>query len=164
MSNFPPIRMAVLTGLIGLKDHIDQLDAEDCPYDNETRKALKDLLAPKTIEVPVEKIVTVGAGRGRPSKDIQLQEEDQKMVLDQIKATLDGLNTMGAGDATLETSERIQIAKTKTNLLDQLLKMMERHTTVSRMEAFKEEVIRILDDLVSEADREIFLKRIEPLR
>lgn len=166
MSNFPPLRMAVLTGLIGLKSQLDTLNDPACPYDEETKVALLDLLAPKVVEKVVEKEVPQAgkAGRGRPSKDIQLSEEDQQMVLDEIKATIESLNNMGTGETQLPTNERIQIAKTKTGLLDQLLKMLERHTTTQRMESFKEEVIRILDDLVTEADREVFMKRLEPFR
>jgi len=164
MSNFPPLRLAVLTGLVGLKNNLDSLNEDSCPYDEETKQALLDLLAPKVIEKIVEKEVPqAGAGRGRPSKDVKLGEEDQKMVLDEVKATIEALNAMGSGEG-LPTNERIQIAKTKSGLLDQLLKMMERHTTVQRMESFKEEVIKILDDLVTEADRETFMKRLEPFR
>lgn len=158
--------MAVLTGLVGLKSQLDSLNDPSCPYDEETKLVLLDLLAPKVVEKVVEKEVQVAAknGRGRPTKDIQLSDEDQQKVLDEIKATIEDLNSMGTGETALPTNERIQIAKTKTGLLDQLLKMIERHTTTQRMEAFKEEVIRILDDLVTEADREVFMKRLEPFR
>lgn len=156
--------MAVLTGLIGLKNQLETLNDPTCPYDEETKQALLDLLAPKVIEKIVTKEAPVAAGtRGRPTKDIKLDEEDQKMVLDEVKSTIEALNAMGSGEG-LPTNERIQIAKTKSGLLDQLLKMMERHTTVQRMEGFKEEVIKILDDLVTEADRETFMKRLEPFR
>lgn len=163
MSNFPPLRLAVLTGLLGLKDQLETLDQPECPYDPQTKQALRDLLEPRTVEKVVEKVVGGDKNaRGRPTKDVQLNEKDQKMVLDEIKATIESLNDM-KGD-TLPTNERIQIAKTKSSLLDQLLKMMERHTTVMKMEGFKEEVIGILDDLVSESDRELFQSRLEPFR
>lgn len=160
---YPPLRMAVLTGLVDLKANLASLDAEDCPYDAETVGVLKDLLAPKTIERVVEKEGPVGGpGRGRPSKDIRLSEEDQNKVLTDIKATIASLD--GMLDVNMQTSEKIQVAKTKSALLDQLLKMMERHTTVQKVEQFKETVIRIMDDLLDEQGREIMMKRIEPLR
>lgn len=165
MNNFPPIRLAVLRGLSDLKNNLDALQQDDCPYDNETKLALVELLAPKIIEKVVEKEVLIGAAtRGRPSKDVKLSEEDQQMVIDEVKSQLESLNTMSDDDKGLDTNSKIQIAKTKINLLDTLLKMMERHATVAKNEAFKEEVIRILDDLVTEADRETFLARINPLR
>jgi hypothetical protein len=165
MSNFPPLRLAVLSGLQTLKDHLETLDDPQCPYDNETKGALIDLLAPRVIEKIVEKEIQVEAkaGRGRPTKDVRLSDEDQQTVLTEIKATLEALNAMGTGEG-LPTNERIQIAKTKTSLLDQLLKMMERHTTVAKMEGFMETVIGVLDDFVTEEGRETFMKRMEPFR
>lgn len=165
MNSFPPLRLAVLQGLVHLQDNVEALDDAACPYDNETKDVLRKLLAPRVVEKIVEKEVGGGsAGRGRPSKDVKLDEESQKEVLSSIQKTLKDLEEMDVGDKGLETSARIQIAKTKTNLLDQLLKMMERHTAVVRLESFKETVIGVLEDLVTEADREIFLKRIEPFR
>jgi hypothetical protein len=164
MSSFPPLRLAVLTGLIGLKNHLDTLDDPSCPYDEETKTALRDLLAPKEVQVVIEKEVQVEAkaGRGRPSKDVKLSSEDQEMVLNEIKAMVENLKNWSTEN--LETAQKIQIAKTKTNLLDQLLKMMERHTTTAKMSAFVEQVVVLCDELMSEADYEIFMKRLEPYR
>jgi hypothetical protein len=166
MSNFPPLRLAVLTALAGLKDNLEIVDSPDCPYDPETKELLRKLLAPKVVEKMVEKEIMVEAknARGRPSKDVKLSEDDQQMVIDQIKSTLADLEAMGTGEKGLPTNERIQIAKTKANLTSELLKQMERHTTVQRIEEFKETVIGILDDFMSEADRENIMKRLEPLR
>lgn len=166
MANFPPLRMAVLTGLIGLKDHLDTLDAADCPYDEETKKALRDILAPKTVDRVVEKEVFVEQknGRGRPTKDIKLSEEDQQMVLDEIKTTLAELRQLGTGEGQLDTAARIQISKTKADQLERLLKMQERWTTVQKMQQFIEDIIAILDDFMNEADREAIMRRLEPFR
>lgn len=166
MSNYPPLRIPVLQGLLALRDQIQAdpgfLEHDDCPYEAEMKKILVDLFSVREKTVTVEKEV-VRTERGRPSKDIRLDNEDQKKVLEEIKKTLEQLNTMTM-DATTQTGERIQIAKTKTGLLDQLLKMMERHNTVAKTEAFKENVIGILNDLVSEADRELFQQRIGAYR
>lgn len=165
MSNFPPLRMAVLTGLIGLKTQLDTLADEACPYDDETKQALLELLAPKVVEKIVEKEVQVEskASRGRPSKDVRLSEEDQQMVLDEIKKTITDLNAVEITEG-MDVREKIALFKTKGDQLERMLKMLERHTTVQRMGEFQEQVIRILDDLVSEADRENFMKRLEPFR
>jgi hypothetical protein len=168
MSNYPPLRIVVLQGLLALREQVqaypDFLSNPDCPYDEATKAVLAQLFEVRTVENIVERVVQSSTGeRGRPSKEIKLDNEDQRKVLDEIKKTLEQLNSM-AMDATLQTGERIQVAKTKTGLLDQLLKMMERHTAVVKVEKFKEEVIGILNDLVDEKDRELFLARIEPLR
>lgn len=166
MSHYPPLRLAALNQLVDLKsqmtvDH-DFLNKEDCPYDNETKDLLKDLLGKTEVEVVVEKMIEGPGQRGRPSKDIKLDETDQKRVLDGIKTTLAELDTMAA--TAVETSEKIQVAKTRTALLDQLLKMQERHLSIRKMGEFIDTIVGILDDLVEEKDREQMLKRLEPFR
>lgn len=160
MSNFPPLRLAVLTALVDIKDNLDKLD--ESPYDDDIKETLRKLLAPTVVESVVTKEVPVTGVRGRPSKDIQLSSEDQAKLLKDIKDTLTSLD--GMLQVNMPTNEKIQVAKTKTQLLDQLLKMVERHTTAQKVEAFKEEVIKVLEDLVEEKDREIFLRRMEPFR
>lgn len=167
MSTYPPLRIPVLQGLIAIRQQLDAdpdfLNKDECPYDGDLKKVLVDLCAVREKEVVVEREVPVTGQRGRPSKDIKLDADDQKKILTEIKSTIDSLNTMQM-NANLQTGELIQIAKTKTGLLDQLLKMMERHTTVAKTEEFKENVIGILNDLVSEADREIFQQRMGAFR
>lgn len=162
-TNYPPLRLAVLTGLKGIKDDLSILDSPECPYDKETVETLKELLAPKIETVTIEKEVSVANGRGRPSKDPKLSTEDQEKLTKSITDLLDALDNMGTGEG-LMTNERIQITKTKAGLLDQLLKIRERNVSAARMESFMETVINILDELVSEADREIFLRKLEPYR
>lgn len=171
--NFPPLRIGLLQGLISLKQSVDS-DAtilDQSPYDNETKGILAKLFAPKIVEkkVEVEVVREVKAGRGRPTKDVSLSAEDQEKVKDEIGKLMNQLNNLGTGEGDggeggLETNERIQIIKTKASLLQQLLQMQERVFNIKRMSNFQETVITILDDLVSEDDREVFLKRIEPYR
>ena len=165
MKTFPPLRLAVLTGLASLKEDLDSLDSLECPYDPETVVLLKKLMAPTIKTVTIEKEVQVEGkvGRGRPSKDIRLSENDQQKLTDNIRELMEALEEMGTGEG-LETRERIAITKTKASLLDQLLKMRERNTTAAKMEEFVEVTIGIVDDLVSDADKEIFLRRLEPYR
>lgn len=165
MKTFPPLRMAVLTALSAIKDDLPALDSPDCPYDGETIGLLKKLLAPEVKIETVEKEIFVEgkAGRGRPSKDIRLSEEDQETLTKEIRKLIDDLNAMGSGEG-LATNERVQITKTKTNLVDQLLKMRERNVTAQKMEEFINTVIGIVEDLVPEEGRETFLKRLEPYR
>jgi hypothetical protein len=167
MSNYPPLRLAALNQLVDLKNSMrtdpEYLTHEDCPYDNETKDLLRDLLAATTVEVAVEKIIQgEGRGRGRPSKEIRLGEDDQKIILEGIKTTLKELDDMAK--SAVETSEKIQVAKTRTSLLDQLLKMQERHTAIGEVGKFIDSVIGLLDDLVDEKGRETMMARLEPFR
>jgi hypothetical protein len=173
MMNFPPLRIGLLQGLISLKQSYDADSTilNESPYENEMKTILARLFAPKVVEKIVEKEVIreVKAGRGRPTKDVSLSAEDQEKVRDEIGKLMTQLNNLGTGEGEggeggLETNERIQIIKTKASLLQQLLQMQERVFNIKRMSSFQETVILILDDLVSEDDREVFLKRIEPYR
>lgn len=166
--NYPPLRLQVLTALAELKDRVladpDLFEKDsDIPYDGETLTILKKLMAPQVVTKVVEKEVKVKGERGRPTKDIVLSAENQEMVSRELKALMEALNSMGTGEG-LETNERIQITKTKANIVEQVLKMQEREVNVKRMSDFMEVVVGILDDLIDERGRETFLKRIEPYR
>lgn len=172
--NYPPLRIGLLHALLQLKERFDADETilEGSPYDPETVALLRDLFKAKVVEkrVEVEVQTKVKAGRGRPTKDVALSAEDQEKLRGTIQDLIKELEELGDGSGegeggkNLPTGERIQIIKTKGGLLDQLLKQQERVFNIKRMSEFQEVVIAILDDLVSEEDREIFLKRLEPYR
>lgn len=173
MSNFPPLRIGLLQGLVSLKASFDADPTilESSEYDNETKGILQRMFAPKVVEKIVEKEIRVEAkaARGRPTKDVALTQQDQDKVHEEINKLMEELNSLGTGEGgegqpELETSARIQIIKTKASLVQQLLQMQERVFNIKRISSFQETVIAILDDFVTEADREAFLKRIEPYR
>jgi len=166
---FPPLRTGVLHGLLTLKERYDAEPTilDSSPYENEAREMLRLILKAKVVEKikEVEVVREVKAGRGRPTKDVLLTEEDQETVRTNIAELIDQLNRLGTGEnEQLETNERIQIIKTKASLNEQLLKMQERVFNVKRMSDFQSTVISLLDDLVSEQDRNVFLKRLSAYR
>lgn len=165
--SYPQLRLVVLNALVGIKDAMEAdpefLNAS--PYDNETKEILNKLLSVKIVETVVEREVpTRGVNtRGRPSKDVQLSDEDKGKIRDEITALIDALNTMGTGEG-LETNERLQVIKAKSRLVNDMLGMRERNTTAQKVESFMDTVISILNDLVDEKDRDAFLKRIDGYR
>lgn len=164
---FPPLRTGVLTALVDLKERIEENPdmMADSPYDAETRRVLLDLFKPKEVIREVIKEVARPAGRGRPSKDVALSEEDMEKVRENIANLLTQLHNMGTGEGEkLETNERIQIIKTKANLNEQLLKMQERVFNIKRMSDFQTIVLGIVEDLVPDDDKHIFLERIGAYR
>jgi len=168
MTNFPPLRVAVLQALVELKDRVmadpDFLDGPDVPYDGEALTVLKKILQPQVVTKVVEKTVAAPKNeRGRPGKDVVLSEEDQQKVRDQLQKLIDDVNAMEVSK-TIDTKDQIAIARLKSNLIEQLLKLQERAFNVKRMSLFQEVVINILDDLVDEKGRETFLAKIEPYR
>lgn len=158
---FPPLRLAVLNGLAELKQHYAEnpelFRVETCPYDSETVDLLVGLFEVKTVERVIEKVVTK-RDRGRPKKG-GVSDEDIAELEKEVKEQLANLKTMEAAEG-LETNEKIQITKTKATLIEKLLEMRERTVNVKRMSEFQTIVIGILDDLVGESEREIFLDRI----
>ncbi|MGN6820619.1 MAG: hypothetical protein ACTHJR_18330 [Sphingomonas sp.] len=157
--------MAVLSGLSQLKEAYDRdpdfFDGEDVPYDKETVALLKKMFLPKVVEKVVEVKVKEKAGRGRPSKETPLGDEDLKKLSDEIDKILKALNEMGTGEG-LDPKDRINITRNKTTLLNTALQLRERLFNVKRMSEFQEIVVGILDDLVDEKGRETFLNRMEP--
>jgi hypothetical protein len=169
MSNFPPLRIGLLQGMVTLKESFDadpsHLDA--APYDDQTKGLLRTMFAPKVVEKEVIKIVekeAPKAGRGRPSKDVKLNADDQEKVQKGIQTLMKELEALGVGESTLDTNARIQIIKTKAGLHRELLQMQERVFNIKTVSQFQEVVIAILEDLIDEKDREIFLARIAPYR
>lgn len=166
-NTYPPLRLAVINGLLTLKQQIDADPdyLKDSPYDSETSEILKKLFETKVVEKVVEKYIQAPAkvGRGRPSKDIQLGEEDEIKIEQEISKLLASLDKLDVQE-NMEVSQKIAITKNKRDLLESILKMRERETTVRKTEEFKETIINILQDLVSEKDREIFMKRLNGLR
>jgi hypothetical protein len=169
MQNFtyPTLRMAVLQGLVDLKQEFEAdpgvLKLENCPYDAETIEILSGLLAVKTVTVEriIEKVVEAKGNIGGGST---LNGEEKDLVDQTIGELLKQLNELGEGEKNLDTSTKISIIKAKATLIDQMLKMHERIMNVKRVSEFQTIVIGILDDYVAEGDRAAFLSRLEIYR
>lgn len=168
--SLPPLRMTVLSALLELKDSVladpNYFDSKEVldAYGGQTLDTLKKILAPQVVTVTVEKEASGDkAGRGRPTKEVTLSEEDQKKVEDHLRKLMTDLDSMGTGEG-LETSQRVAITRLQANVLEQVIKLQERHTNVKRMSQFMENIIGILDDIVDEKGREIFMKRIDGFR
>jgi len=176
MQNYPTLRIAQLQSLISLKQSIEadplMLRKTDCPYDNDLIDVLEELFKTKVIkervEVPVEVIHTPRAPAGRKKKAGELTDSDAEEVETQALELLVELKKLGksAGseESTLETSEKLNIIKVQTTLMEKLINIRERFSNVKKMSQFQETVIKILDDLIGEDGRAEFLRRLEPYR
>lgn len=167
---FPILRFAALQNIAQLKAEYDR-DPElfrsgTCPYDEETIAVLVKLFAPTIVTETIEKkvIVNENGGKRGPKEGAGLTGEDLDEVNAELVDMLKQLRQMGEGEAKLDTGERLQIIKTKASLIEQLIKARERVLNVKHLANFQAVVISILDDLVDEDAREVFLKRLEPYR
>lgn len=166
MQTFPTLRLAVVQGMLDLKRQYDAdpsfLKATDCPYDSETVEMLEQIFASRIVEVEKIVTVTVEAPADKEARRERLTDEEQDLVDKTVGDMLKELNKLGDGELGLDTQTRVQIIKAKATLIDQMLKMHERVMNVKRIANFQSVVISILDDLVTDADRDVFLKRLEP--
>lgn len=169
MMEYPTLRAAVLRGLVALKEALVAddtiLDHEDCPYDQEVKGVLRDLLAVKVVERIVTKDVGggggSGAGRGRvKSRGVSDAAVDQVMV--KVEDVMRQLEELKRDAVDADVDVRMQLIKAQTALLEKHINMFERVMNVKRASTFEAVVIGVLDDLVDEDARDQFLKRIEP--
>jgi len=139
------------------------LETNKCPYPPEITDLLKQLFEKVVVEKIIEKTVAVKGKRG-PSGNKGLSADDQAEVEKELKETLAELRAMGEGEEDLDTSTKLSIIKTKTSLIEQIIKGRERVMNLKRQAEFEGVVIALLDDLVSADDREQFLDRLSPYR
>lgn len=162
---YPTLRIAVLQGLKELKERFSAdpsiLKVDTCPYDPDTIEVLTQILTPETIKV-VER-VQVEAPK-EAEQDGLLNADERELVADTVSSLLKQLNTLGEGEAGLDTQTKVQIIKAKATLIDQMLRLHERIMNIKRLANFHATVFSILDDYVDEAGRAAVLKRMEPYR
>lgn len=167
--SFPTLRLALLHNLRDLASQIaadpEVLRGPSCPYDNETIELLEGLLAPKI----VEKIVTREAPAakrmpGAPRKEVTLSEDELGELENAARELLGDLKGLGKDVDDLDTAARVQIVRAKATLIETVTKQAERIYNVKRTSSYESVVISILEDLVSDENRDEFLRRIDPYR
>jgi len=169
---FPTLRIGVLRALQTLKQHYladpEIFDRPDCPYDIDVRDVLKEILTveEKIVEKVVEKRVVNDSGAGSRKKAPGLNEEDQEKIATELADLLEQLKDMeeGEGEQGLDQTARLAVFKLKTTIIEKIINLRERVLNIKRIAQFEAVVISILDDLVKEEDREVFLDRIAPYR
>ncbi|WOF44351.1 hypothetical protein KNJ79_05310 [Sphingopyxis indica] len=167
---YPTLRIGVLRSLQSLKKHYlaDQeiFDRPDCPYDIDVRNVLKEILQIEERVVEVEKRIVNDGSPERRKKAPGLAEEDQEKIAAELAELLEQLKGMeeGEGENELDPSARLAVFKLKTTIIEKIINLRERVLNIKRIAQFEAVVISILDDLVQEDDREVFLERIAPYR
>ncbi len=166
-TSYPTIRLGALKPLITLKYAFGEdekiLEQSRCPYPPEVTDLLKQLFEKVVVEKIIEKTVAVKGKRG-PTGNKGLSADDQAEVEKELKETLAELRAMGEGEKDLDTATKLAILKTKTSLIEQIIKGRERVMNLKRQAEFEGVVIALLDDLIAPDDRENFLERLSPYR
>lgn len=174
---YPPMSFAALGVVVTVKNqselHPDYF-GRDCPYDAATIKQLKKLTEVREIEVPVEKVVekiiekrveviveaAAGGGkRGPKAKNSGVQLDQVASEISELRQELKQLKIDGKA---LQTADKIQLIKLRASLVEKLINMDERVNNLKKLSLFQSTVLNILDDIMSEEQRQDFMKRIEP--
>ena len=154
--------------------HEDYLGAE-CPYTDDVREQLDKMFAPKVVErekvVEVEKIIEMkaeraeqsaqGGGAGRKLK-VKTSGVDLEGVSGEIQGLRQELQQLKIDSKGLQTSDKIQIIKTRAALVEKLVAMDERTNNLKKTSQFQTTILSILDDLIPEDRRLEFIKRVHP--
>lgn len=132
------------------------LNPENCPYDRKTVKTIQklvDLSAPtQIVNKPVRGKV------GRPSKGPTIPMSEVEKEIDEIRQELATLKVDGQ---TMETSDRIQVLKTRAALVERILGMKERVSDVKRFHSFVQTVISIMEEELDPKSRDRVIEELK---
>jgi hypothetical protein len=179
MTYYPALTGGAVMALTTIKQQLEMdggyLEREDCPYEEHTKADLKALLSPQIVEVPkieyVEKIIerkvevaaTAAEGGGQRGPKLKGSSvESGEVIGKEIAQTLDDLRQLKLNARTLQPKDKIDIMKVQATLLEKLTMLEERNINIKRLSLFMSTVMGILDDLMPEDMRQIFIKRLQP--
>lgn len=137
---YPIFTPAAEKALMDLSDKAlqwpDFVENPECPYSPRLKKALKAILAGETGDVNIA--------------------EESKALYRSIKTTLNNADK-------LETSEKVQIFRTATSLLEKLLVMQEKAVAVEQYSKFKLVVTNTLDRYLSPLQLAEFTEELQQM-
>lgn len=135
------------------------LDPAACPYDAGTIEMIRRILEVGGLDPIAQATVRPERGKvGRPSKAPSIPISEVEAEIDEIRKELGTLKIDGQ---TMETSDRIQVIKTRAALIERILGMKERVADVKRFHSFVTVVIGIIEDHVPVQSREELLTELK---
>ena len=141
---YPRVDTTLLADITLLVSAIRQdPDLSKSPYPPEVRAELLPLLSNSA---PV-------TASGAPVDSVDFSESEIITMLNQFKRLETSLQK-------LEVGEQIQVLKTKAQLVERLVLMLERVTNVKKMGEFQAEVLRFLDEMLTEDQKQLMLDRL----
>lgn len=174
---YPSINLGGIAALLSLRQqmeaHADYLSRDECPYDEDTKDNINRIMAVRVVEVPVEverivekvvekriEVAAEGGGkRGPKQKATGVDINEVAREIEDLRAELRQLKIDGKA---LQTADKIQLIKLRSQLVEKLVTLAERTTNVKTMSGFMSTVMTILDDLLEDDGRSEFMRRIEP--
>lgn len=158
--NYPQIELRQVDAIASIVEKAINdpayLNPENCPYDRATVKSIQRLVELSS-PITVDDKPTKGKV-GRPTKGPIIPLSDVEKEIDEIRKEL---NTLKIDGQTMETSDRIQVIKTRAALIERILGMKERISDVKRFHAFVQTVINIMDTELEPKSRERILQDLK---
>lgn len=121
------------------------LDADECPYDANVKELLK-LLAPSSSDSPSSFLRRSG------SKHQILEDETQALYLE--------IRDFGQKLKADDVTERMSYYRTRTALLEKLISLTERATSMKAVGQFQEIVLGIFEDMLTPDQRAEAMERL----
>ena len=178
MAFYPQIEPRALTGMTTIKQLLESdpayLDVPECPYDEGLRNQLKGMLSPKIVEVPVEKIVerivekrvevaaAAAEGGGKRGPKTSAASSNSDLIAKELVDIQSDIRQLKIDSKALQPGDKVQILKTRAALVEKMIVMQERTTNIKRVSMFMSIVMSILDDITTDEQRQVVMKRLEP--
>lgn len=175
---YPSVEGRALTAFTTIKQMLASdpayLDSPDCPYEEELKDQLRELLAPQIVEVPVEKIVerivekrvevaaAAAEGGGQRGPKTKANSANAELISKELQGITQDLRDLKLNSKGLMPGDKVQIIKTQAALVEKMIMMEERNTNIKVVSRFMSTVMGLLDDIMTEEQRQNFMKRLEP--
>jgi hypothetical protein len=163
--NYPTINAKELPKLVKIveqaADDPEYLDPAKCPYDEKTIALIRKLVDPTGIAGATTRMGEVRPERGkvgRPSKGPAISVEEVEREVNEIRQELASLKVEGQ---QMETSDRIQVIKTRAALIERVIGMKERVADIKRFHSFVTTVIGIMEEHLEPKDRDKVLEELK---
>lgn len=162
--SYPTIKATDLPKLVSIVEQAaadpKYLDPASCPYDEKSINNIKRILEVcSTIgQYAVERGPPARGKVGRPTKGPSIPIDEVEREVDEIRKELADLKVDGQ---TMETSDRIQVIKTRAALIERVIGMKERIADVKRYHSFVQTVIGIMEQHLSPKERETVLEELK---
>lgn len=160
--NYPTINAKDMPKLVSIIEQAaaepKYLDPEACPYDEKTINNIRRILEVcSTDRIAVATVRPERGKVGRPAKGPSIPIDEVEREVDEIRKELADLKVDGQ---TMETSDRIQVIKTRAALIERVIGMKERIADVKRYHSFVQTVISIMEQHLSPKERDAVMEEL----
>lgn len=150
---FPPMSTPAIAPFRVLKQMLANnpalLDEPNCPYPDDIKLFLKELMMPGMDHRPAEIIAAVSVDFDDPDALIQ---EFEKLYRE--------IQAVTKESAKLDPNERIQWAKAATGLLEKIVTLKEKSFNIRSHSQFQRKVIDLIDVVLAPEQRTEFVRRL----